>query len=212
MSYGPVSILESRWWSKGNHSVRSLFEAVATIHYENPSAFFYDMFANKSSLGTILNDRGTDNATEVLYLATHGNETEIGPNAANSISRTEFRNLIVSANAGGQIKGLYLGTCLTGNASTAKFLLENKNTKLDWVAGYRESVDWIDGSAIDMVFFHKLAELYVKNKSKRKGKLSARAIAHEAATQLNKIIPGAHHTYGFNIYFHEKNKLTSMFT
>jgi hypothetical protein len=158
-----------------------------------------------------LNARSTDKVTEVLYLATHGNENEIGPTSANSISRTEFRNLLIGSNAGGQIKGLYLGTCLTGNASTAKFLLENRGTKLDWVAGYRESVDWIDGSAIDMVFFHKLAELYVKNKSKRRGKLSARAIAHEAATQLNKLIPGAHTTYGFNIYFHERNKLTSMF-
>ncbi len=211
MSLGPVAILESRWWSHGNHSVRSLFEAVAAIHYENPSAFFYDMFANKSSLGTILDSRCTDKRTKVAYLATHGNENEIGPNSANAISRTEFRNLLVAANSTGQLKGLYLGTCLTGNSKTAKFLLEDKSTKLDWVAGYRESVDWVDGSAIDMVFFHKLAQLYVANKRKRRGKLSARAIAHEAATQLNKLIPGAHSTYGFNIYFHEKNKLTSMF-
>lgn len=211
MSQGPVSILESRWWSKGNHSVRSLFEAVAAIHYQNPSAFFYDMFANKSSFGTVLKARGNDKATEVLYLATHGNENAIGPNSENTISRTEFRNIFVNSNAGGQIKGLYLGTCLTGNANTAKFLLEHKNTKLDWVAGYRDSVDWVDGSAIDMVFFHKLSELYIKNKSKRKGKLSARNIAHEAASELLKLIPGAHATYGFNIYFHEKNRLTSMF-
>lgn len=211
MSVGPVSIVESRWWSRGNHSVRSLFEAVAAIHYENPSAFFYDMFVNKSSLGTILGSRCADRRTEVVYLATHGNENAIGPNSENVISRVEFRNLLTTANSSGQLKGLYLGTCLTGNAKTAKFLLEDASTKLDWVAGYRESVDWVDGSAIDMVFFHKLAQLYVKNKSISRGKLSARAIAHEAATALNKLIPGAHSTYGFNIYFHERNKLTSMF-
>ena len=41
------SVIESRWWSDGNHSVRPLFEALAGIHYDNPSAFYYDMFSEK---------------------------------------------------------------------------------------------------------------------------------------------------------------------
>ena len=211
MNLCPFSVVESPWWSTGNHSVRPLFEAVAALHYDNPSAFLYDMFVNRASLKTVLSVRGKDKRTEVIYLASHGNENDIGPDAANAISRVEARNCLISANGTGQIKGLFLGTCLTGNSSVAKFFLENPKTSLDWFAGYRHSVDWIDGTAIDMIFFSKLADLYVKNKKKKRGKLSARKMAHTAASNLVKLVPGAYSTYGFNIFFHEKHKLTSMF-
>ncbi len=207
---GPVSVIESRWWSTGNHSVRSLFEAVAAINYNNPSAFFYDMFADRSSLQTVFSSRAQDRTTEVVYLASHGDENRIGPTANNAISRAEFRNIIKTSNLTGQVKGLFLGTCLTGNTATAKFLL-NSSTNLVWVAGYRKSVDWMDGSAIDMVFMSKLSALYVANKKKKKGKLSPQALAHEAATQLVRLIPGAHNQYGFNIYFNDNGPFTSMF-
>ncbi|WP_429440637.1 hypothetical protein [Paraburkholderia sp. GAS33] len=162
-------------------------------------------------MSTVLGMRGKDKRTEIIYLASHGNENHIGPDSANAISRAEARNCFIAANGKGQIKGLFLGTCLTGNTAVAKFFLEKPETKLDWFAGYSDSVHWIDGTAIDMIFFSKLAELYVENKSKKKGKLSARSMAHTAATNLVKLVPGAHSTYGFNIYFHENNKLTSMF-
>ena len=212
MSPCPFSVVESRWWSKGNHSVRALFEAVASIHYNNPSSFFYDMFADRSSLSTVVNMRGEDKQTQVVYLASHGDANNVGPTAENAISRTEVRNILIASNKGAQLKGLFLGTCMTGNAAVAKFFLENTETKLEWLAGYRASVDWIDGSAIDMIFFSKLAELYVANAKKKRGKLSPRKMAHAAASALVKLVPGAHSTYGFNIYFHENKKLTSMFS
>jgi hypothetical protein len=211
MTACPFSVVESRWWPKGNHSVRPLFEAVASIHYDNPSAFAYDMFADKSSLTAVMNMRGGDSRTEVLYLASHGDEKSIGPSEKNSISRAEARNILIQANKNAQIKGLFLGTCLTGNADFARFLLEKSEANLEWVAGYGKSVDWVDGTAIDMIFFSKLAELYIANKSKKKGKLSPRSMAHTAATEMVKLVQGAHSSYGFNIYFHENNKLTSMF-
>ena len=159
----------------------------------------YDMFADKSSLGSVLCARASDGGTEVLYMATHGDENNIA--AGNStVSRTEFRNQLATANVGGQVKGLYLGTCMTGNLATAQFLLTG-SAKLDWVAGYRGSVDWIDGNAIDMIFMHKLTEQYVKNKSRRKGKLSAEELAHNAASEMLKLVTGAHANYGFNMYF-----------
>lgn len=206
----PFSVVESRWWSTGNHSVRALFEAVAAIHYDNPTCFFYDMFADKSSLSTVMSMRGADHQTEVVYLATHGDENSIGPTTTNSVSRTEVRNILTAANKKGKIKGLFLGTCMTGNLDVAKFFLDGTNTKLCWLAGYRKKVDWIDGSAIDMIFFSKLAELYVANKKKKKGKLSAIQMAHQAATELTELVPGAVSTYGFNLFMYENKKLTSM--
>ena len=97
MSNGPISIIETRWWDKGNHSIRPLFEAVAGIHFNNPSAFYYDMFSNRSSLKSILSTRCNDEVTKVIYLATHGNDNEIGQSSELAISRTEFRNDLLYA-------------------------------------------------------------------------------------------------------------------
>ena len=210
MSQGPISIIETRWWDAGNHSVRELFEAVAGIHFNNPSVFFYDMFSNRSSLQSILNVRCNDKSTKVIYLATHGDDNDIGQTDEFAISRTVVRNDLVSANKKKQVSGLYLGTCYTGNNDTASYLLNDGASNLSWVAGYTESVDWVDGSAIDMVFFHKLTEQYVKNKSRHK-KLSDQEMAKIAATELNKLIPGSHSKYGFNIFFCDGKKISSMF-
>ena len=147
---------------------------------------------------------------KVIYLATHGNDTQIGQTVELAISRTELRNDLTSANKSKQVCGLYLGTCFTGNSDTARFLLNNGSSNMDWVAGYTESVDWVDGSAIDMVFFHKLTEEYIKNKSRHR-KASANDMAKKAATELIKLIPGSHSKYGFNIYFRDGKKITSMF-
>lgn len=210
MSSGPISIIETRWWDEGNHSVRPIFEAVAGIHYNNPSTFFYDMFSNQSSLQNILNVRCNDSVTKVIYLATHGDDTEIGQTDELAISRTAFRNALITANKKKQLSGLYLGTCYTGNTDTASFLLNTGKANLDWVAGYTTSVDWVDGTAIDMVFFHRLTEEYKKNKSRHK-KASPSEMAKKAATELNKLIPGSHSQYGFNIFFRDGKKVASMF-
>jgi len=156
--------------------------------------------------------RGCDGRTEVLYLASHGDESHIYPNGADGIGRAEVRSALIAANVGGQIKGLFLGTCLSGNTEMARFFPERPETSLDWVAGYGRSVDWVDGSAIDMIFFSKPAQLYVANERKRKAiRDSPRSMAHAAATALVKLVQGAYSAYGFNIYFHENGRLTSMF-
>jgi hypothetical protein len=212
MSVCPFSVIESRWWSSGNHSVRGLFEAVAAIHYDNPSAFAYDMFADKSSLRTVLGLRGHDSRTEVVYLASHGDHAHIVPNGGDAISRAEVRAALTAANPNAQIRGLFLGACLIGNTDVARYFLERRETHLDWVAGYGRTVDWVDGSAIDMIFFSKLAQAYTANARRRKAdRESARHMAHTAATALVRLVQGAHSAYGFNIYFHENNRLTSMF-
>jgi len=191
--------------------VRPLFEALSGIHYDNPSAHFYDMFSEKKSLDAVLDARCMDQQTEVIYLAAHGDATRIGGAPGHDLSRTELRNIIERRNITLQLKGLYLGTCLTGNKDMGKFFLEYAPTNLEWLAGYGESVDWVDGSAIDMVFFSKLTEEYLKNAKRKKGKKSARTMAHLAAGELLKLIPGAHAKYGFNLFMHENRKLTSIF-
>ncbi len=210
MKYLPFSVIESRWFDEGNDTVKSVFESIASIHCNNSDAFLHHSFNEKNSLKIAFENCSKDKKTEVIYLATHGNSKVIGPDEVD-ISRTELRNIISKVNKRKTIKGLFLGTCETGNEDIARYLLEDKTTNLEWVAGYNSTIDWIDGTAMDMIFFSKLATQYNKNKTRRKNKFSARKMAHLAASDLLKIVPGAFIGYGFNIYFHEKNNLTSMF-
>ncbi|MEB4561016.1 hypothetical protein [Pasteurella multocida] len=204
------SVIESRWFDTGNDTVKSFFESIASIYCNNPSSFFHHSFNEKNSLRKALEECCKDKQTEIIYLATHGNAKAIGPDDV-CISRTGLRNMISKVNTKKTIKGIFLGTCETGNEYVARYLLEDKSTHLEWVAGYNSSIDWIDGTAMDMMFFSKLAEQYRQNKSRKKNKFSSRKMAHLAASELLKIVPGAFIEYGFNIYFHERNKLTSMF-
>ena len=213
MLQAPFSVVETRWWKDGNHSVRPLFESVAALQYDNPSAFLYDMFCDESSLSTIMHQRCSDGATEVVYLATHGNEeaTAIGQNEDTAITRTKFRNVMRSANKKKQLSGMFLGTCYTAKNKTIEFLLDGGGTKMSWMAGYTEEVDWIEGSAIDIVFFNYLAQEYKRNRSRKNGKKSPVEMAKTAATELIKLIPSAHFKYGFNFYHLEGKEIRSMF-
>lgn len=213
MIHAPFAVVETRWWKDGNHSVRPLFESVAALQYENPSAFLYDMFCDESSLSTIIHQRCSDEATQVIYLATHGNEeaTAIGQNAETAISRTKFRNILRDSNKKKQLSGVFLGTCYMAKNKTIEFLLDAGGTKLTWMAGYTESVDWIEGSAIDIVFFNYLAQEYKRNKSRKKRKKTAAEMAKTAATELMRLIPSAHSKYGFNFYHLEGKEVRSMF-
>ncbi len=171
------------------------------------------MFIDDSSLNKVLNMRGKDKFTEVIYLATHGNEDgQIGTDSNNTITRAKFRNNLKDANPKSQIKGLYLGTCFTGKPETVKFLLEpTSGTNLQWIIGYEKSVDWIDGSAIDMIFFSKLSEEYVKNKSRKKKKKTSVEMAHTAVTEVLKLVSSAHQNFGFNFYRVENGHIVSQF-
>ena len=214
MKNAPIAVIETRWWDKGNHSVRPMFEALAALNYDNPSAIYYDMFSERASLRTALKQRCEDGTTKVVYLATHGDEssTYIGQSAATAISRSEFKNILRKTNGTKQLSGLFLGTCYTATNKMINFLLAGGTANLQWVAGYTESVDWIEGTAIDMVFFHYLTSEYIRNTSRKKGKLSDVSIAKFAATEVMKLIPAAHSKYGFNIYYSDGSTVVSMFS
>ena len=49
-----LAVVESRWWEKGNVSVRGLFEVIAAILKAGPDAYHYEMFNNRDSLKEIV--------------------------------------------------------------------------------------------------------------------------------------------------------------
>ncbi|RYC30861.1 hypothetical protein D3273_16885 [Lichenibacterium minor] len=198
MSGTGLAIVECRWWEHGNDSVRPLFETLAGIVEDNPHDVRYDMFADRSSLEAIIGTVADAEHYHTLYIASHGNQSELGGVGGARISRTELRNAFRNKNTDGNIIGIYFGSCLIGNVDNAAFFLEGTN--LMWIAGYKESVDWIDSSAIDMIFWSKYLHERKRNRSRRRNKKSEIDMVLHASKEMKNLVPNVFTQMGFNIY------------
>jgi hypothetical protein len=166
-----LAVIESRWWKDGNDSVRPLFETLAGIVEGNPHSVRYDMFVEEASLARIISDVADSEEIHSIYIGAHGEDTFIAGLGDAQVSRAKLRNMLHNSNARGSISGLYFGSCLIANESNASFFLEEpQRTGLKWVAGYTKSVDWIDSSAVDMIFWSKYLHERCRNRSRKKGK------------------------------------------
>jgi hypothetical protein len=206
MRHTGLAVVEARWWKEGNDSVRPLFETVAGITEGNPHAVRYDMFADEGSLARIIGQIATDPTYHSIYIGAHGDENSIVGLDDASISRTKFRNMLIKSNENGIIKGIYFGSCLIGTEKNAAFwLTENSDTNIEWIAGYRESVDWIDSSAIDMIFWSKYLYERKQNKSRKRNKKSDLQILKNSANEMKSLMPSIFTKLGFNIYYVDRS-------
>lgn len=199
-----LAVAECRWFDDGNDSVRPLFEVLSGIVENNPHDFRYDMFSEERSLAAVLTDICQDKSLHALYIASHGSENSICGLGDAEISRTKLRNIIVSSNKKARLSGLYFGSCLVASRPNADFLLsKTPKSNLSWVAGYGKTVDWIDSSAVDMIFWSKYLHERKRNRSRRKGKKSELQMAHHAANEMKTLMPTVFGQLGFNVYFRD---------
>ena len=199
-----LAVLESRWWppdfEAGNTSVRGLFDLLADIHEDNPSAYHYEMFNNRASLEEIVHR--TARRKRNLYIAAHGGESSISGAEGhwkNRISRTQFRNILRRITTrGGKRRGLFIGSCWFVNEENAKFLLgqHNEEIRIRWIAGYSKSVNWIDSSIVDLYFWNA----YFREDSGQRTLQAARSVARK----IDRFMPGAYENLGFNIFVRRK--------
>jgi hypothetical protein len=86
--------------------------------------------------------------------------------------------------------------------SNATFLLtQNASTGLKWIGGYTESVDWIDSSAVDMIFWSKYLHERKTNRSRKKGKRTDIEMIKSSSSKMKKLMPTVFNEMGFNIYY-----------
>jgi hypothetical protein len=150
-------VLEGRWFRQYNTSVKSLFDVLADINFDSPHAYYYETFANAESLDAIIkNVCGPRKRKKYLYVGAHGNENYIH-GSAKEISRVQFRNSLGAT--GNSICGIFIGSCLFGSTRNAEFLFNPNNpmpNHIKWVAGYERSVDWIESTVLDLLFWNTL--------------------------------------------------------
>ena len=158
-----LAVIESRWWTDRNSSVRGLFDLLADIRKDNPSAYHYEMFNNSASLKEIvLRTAGK----RYLYIAAHANDDYIEgaeSKPENRISRRQFRIILRNPSVLGRnrLRGLFVGSCLFVNEGNARFLLRNSNNnnaQIKWIAGYSKRIDFIDSSVVDLYFWNAYYE------------------------------------------------------
>lgn len=201
MSHTGLAIAECRWWHSGNDSVRPLFETLAGIIEGNPHSVRYDMFSEENSLRYIISDIASLGQYHSLYIASHGSGGAVSGLGSSSISRTVLRNIFRTADPYGTISGIYFGSCLVGNQANAGYWLDPNMTNLKWVAGYTQSVDWVDSSAIDMIFWSKYLSERKTNRSRRgRSQRSEIQMVQHAASEMKRLMPNVFTIMGFNIY------------
>lgn len=145
-----LAVIESKWWKKSNDSVRGVFDMLAGLHRDNPFAYHYEMFNNADSLREIVGRIANQPDIHNLYIATHGTRDRQAIKAAGGrISRTSLRNTLRGIHTQ-KLHGLFVGACFFG-AQTENII---EDTGLTWMAGYREEVDWVHSSAMDLCFWH----------------------------------------------------------
>jgi hypothetical protein len=202
MSSTGLAVVECRWGEEGNDSVRPLFETLSAIVEGNPHGYRYDMFSEETSLAYVIEEIADTRDYHSVYIASHGDENEISGMGNARISRAKLRNLFRRVNKGNDISGLYFGSCLIANVGTAAFLLTGASaTNLVWIAGYSEKVDWIDSSAIDMVFCSKYLEERKENRRRRRRKHSELEMVKAASRAMKRLMPTVFDQLGFNIYY-----------
>src|SRR5262249_535799 len=139
----------------------------------NPHSVRYDMFAEENSLLQIINSIADDREIHSIYIGAHGDDSRIAGLDEADISRARLRNMLRNANVSGSISGLYFGSWLIANERNALFLLsDTPTTGLKWIAGYTKIVDWIDSSAVDMIFWSKYLHERRTNRSRRRDRKS----------------------------------------
>lgn len=158
MSKFNLIVAEGHWSNYSNHTVKSLFDLLSDLLKSSQHSYKYTQFADPAAFNSCISQL-RNSTHKYLYIGSHGSIGGIhGATAANPLTYTLIKNRISG------LDGLYLGTCLFGQpANLLKFV---KESDLTWCAGYKNSVDWVDSSALDLAFW-KVFQMLNTQKGKK---------------------------------------------
>ena len=188
-----IAVVEGKWWKHINISVQSFFELISDIHYDNPHAYYYEMFCDASALRSVVGRVSKMRGVRYVYVATHGTDNGIYGSDGVLISRAQLKNILLAATA---LDGLFMGSCWFTDADNADFLLNPPNNNgarppMTWIAGYTTPADWIDSSAMDMYFWNRFLKFSDRPPRRR---------IEDTAHVIRKVAPGLVKRLGMRIF------------
>lgn len=195
-----IAVIESKWHGDGsvmrkNASVRPMFDMLCDLHFGNTHEYIYEMVATAPALKEAINRVAWDQDISTLYIAAHGDISGLQLHGGDHVSRAKLCNMLWDE--GGRrrsLSGLYLGSCEFGTREVAAFLLE-RDKQLRWVAGYVHAADFIEGTALDVMFFN----LWLRHLSEAP-EARPREIVELVANDLSKTCRGLINTREENGY------------
>jgi hypothetical protein len=200
MSDTGIGVVESTWWKKKNTSVRGLLEVIADVTVKNPHGYHYEMANNIDGLKTSIETLASSKDIRYLYIAMHGNEDGIVPHDGQTLSATVLRNTLVRAKQRRKsLRGLYLGCCDFGTVEMASKLFE-KDISPTWIAGYNAEADWLQSSALDMLFLSMLITPLVNEARETERQRIRRVVG-----MIKAAAPGLVESLGFSVFVRDAN-------
>ncbi|MDH4414118.1 MAG: hypothetical protein QE484_12480 [Rhizobium sp.] len=154
-----IAVIESKWNGDGilmrkNASVRPMFDMLCDLHFGNTHEYVYEMVATAPALADAIMRMAWDKDISTIYLACHGNREGLHLHGWDQIvDRKKLSKMLLEGGSRRSLSGIYLGACEFGTHDLAKYLLD-RDPKLRWIAGYQHPADFIDGTALDVMFFN----------------------------------------------------------
>lgn len=189
-----IALLESRWRDDSNITMRNLFELIADIATNNPNSFHYEMANTVEAVKEAIPRIASYRKCRYLCIGTHGDDGGLQFGKDHKLTRTELRNILKSIEVtdGSRLDGIYLSSCAFGTQKLANFLFEPAIRPV-WIAGYAEYVNWIESSALDLLFFNELMRYEGTTDSPLQ-------LIEKVAEKLLKTAPDLVRHLGFGIY------------
>jgi hypothetical protein len=156
-----LGVLETRWFDERHHTVRPLFEFLSYALKDRSDAFTYERFVGALSFRDAMRFVLSGGDVDFLYVAAHGDFGKLEAPDGTGLSRTYIRNSIVEVNRSKRkLKGVLFGSCKFGDEFTlvemlrpAKIRGQEIDSRLIWVGGYNEEIDYTRSSLFDIAFF-----------------------------------------------------------
>lgn len=194
MKHTHISVIESKWWKRSNTSIRGIFDLVSDIATDNPSAYHYEMVNTAPAFSESILRIAKDREIRYACIASHGDASAINFElSGQKLSKEEFRELLVSIKdtPGSTLRGIHISSCSFLADNTVQYLFEG-DICASWISGYREEVDWIDSSALDLLFFNELLNFEDEE--------TERDAIQRTAERIGKIAGGLCEELGFGIF------------
>jgi hypothetical protein len=156
-----LGVLETRWFDERHHTVRPLFEFLSYALKDRSDAFTYERFVGALSFRDAVRFLMSGGDVDFLYVAAHGDFGKIEAPDGTGLSRTYLRNSFVEVNRRKRkLKGVLFGSCKFGDEFNlvemlrpAKIRGDEIDSRLIWVGGYNEEIDYTRSSLFDIAFF-----------------------------------------------------------
>lgn len=194
MDHTGIAVIESKWFEGSNVSVRGLFDLVADLATDTPHAYHYEMSCSEAALKEAIPRVAKYKDCRYLCLAMHGNERGLQLMNEEQVTRTELKNMLsrIKATRGASLAGIHMGSCMFGTRDIADKLF-SAPTDLKWMSGYTKEIDWVESSALDLLFFNNIVRLNGSS-------LTEIQRIHFVADKIKENVGGLAASLGFGIY------------